>query len=760
MVTRADGRSLHLIAAAAAELVLACSGSSEPCQRAFRDGDFNQAAQACAERYERTGELTAGVRAAQAERKRGLHQQVIAWAEKLGDAPEAAVAWRGAAGAHQILGDVERSKAAHLKALALYARAGTPGEAAYHALVAMDLHWKASRLLDAFRLANRGVELAYQSDDREMRLGAFTRLFTMLHDIGDHRSARALLERLRDRSTQHPPERAYYRFYEGLLHDADERLQVAGADYRSALFVLDESGVEDATLRRSLRLNLASVQIRLRRFAEAEAQLAEAKRELASPPPAYSVSSQAFHEARLAFARDRFESAVEVTEKALSKDPIIAWKWRLEDLRGRALERLKRPEAAIDAFERAISVVESMRSEVELDDFRYSLLADKRAPYESLFILHARAGRVEAAMSVAERARARAFVDALMSGDPEGLGVAYARLASIEALNRGATRRRDASDWSSVRRALGDRVIVSFFRARDRVWRYLQTGQRRSLDELSLSADKIAAQVRAVQGFDSRAAPYDQLGKTLFEGIRWPDADSVYVVTDDALGRVPFAAVRVKGRALIERSTLSFVPSLTTLAAMITATMTSSAAPAIVAWQGNSSGTRPQLAVQQEAVLLSKRMPTAKLALGQAATAAALRSAAGAALLHISAHGALSSQGAHLELADGPVYAGAIVAWRVRPDVAVVATCASAARPTHGLWGTLGGAFLAAGSRTVIGTLRTVPDDLASRFVSDLYEAKVADEPVRALARVQRRWIADGHPPSDWAPYVALGLIR
>jgi len=92
------------------------------------------------------------------------------------------------------------------------------------------------------------------------------------------------------------------------------------------------------------------------------------------------------------------------------------------------------------------------------------------------------------------------------------------------------------------------------------------------------------------------------------------------------------------------------------------------------------------------------------------------------------------------------------------PTVAVLATCASARRTGHELWGSLGAGLLLAGSRSVIATANPVRDGDAHRFVREYYRSGLPDDPVAALAATQRTLLAAGSPPEAWASFVALGV--
>jgi CHAT domain-containing protein len=106
------------------------------------------------------------------------------------------------------------------------------------------------------------------------------------------------------------------------------------------------------------------------------------------------------------------------------------------------------------------------------------------------------------------------------------------------------------------------------------------------------------------------------------------------------------------------------------------------------------------------------------------------------------------------------VSASEIVAGRIGPRLTVLASCASGVRPGRQMWGSLGAAFLAAGSRAVLASLWSVEDAQAREFVLRFYAEGGASDPAGALARAQRVAIGQGVSPHYWAPFVLFGSGR
>ena len=73
------------------------------------------------------------------------------------------------------------------------------------------------------------------------------------------------------------------------------------------------------------------------------------------------------------------------------------------------------------------------------------------------------------------------------------------------------------------------------------------------------------------------------------------------------------------------------------------------------------------------------------------------------------------------------------------------------------MWGSLGAAFLAAGSRAVVASLWSIEDEPTRQFILRFYDQGGASDPAGALSRVQRAAILAGETPVVWAPFVVFG---
>jgi tetratricopeptide (TPR) repeat protein len=743
------------------------SSAIERCERALADGKHAVAIERCTAMYEQRGTIRAAVNAAKAHFELGHDDDVEAWAQRLGDAPEAAGVWRLAAQVHERHDRQDAGREARGRALRAYRAAGELHQAAYEAYMLMNSHWRSSELLRALEYAQECHTLAHEAENPRMRMDATSGLFSMLFEIGDYRMAREVLDRARQ--TLDPDDlaaRTILHFNEARLHKQQGRLRLARIGYERALELAPAAGRH--VLMRAARLNLVEILIELDELDAAEEQLQAASREEPEKIDRNNITSRLFYQAKVQGARGRHEAAEQSLRQALDAGPIDDWIRELEHSLGRALEAQGLMDQAEAAYGRAIASIERMREAMKLDDYKTSFLAERRQPHEALFALRARAGRMHEALDVAEQARARAFLDAFArsardadlpgAGDQELGHAAMSRLVAFDEMAPYLTASPVAEPHpiAEVLNKLARENVLFYFQAGDAMWLYSRAQGEEFLQKLATPAADIARAVERwlVDVDDRDAAAW--LGATLLPRGALPRARDavVYVIGDGATAGIPFAALRPNGRYLAVDHRIAHVPSLGALAALLEQGG-DAREPAIVLGAPVSVGAELAGALSEAKAVAAELGVDAHT--GRHATIAALRRAGRASLLHVATHGGLSPRGAWMELAEGRVHASQILAWNLRPRVAVLASCASGARHGKDMWGALGAAFLAAGSRAVVSTSWSVRDEPTRAFIESFYARGGALQPVRAVAEAQRQYIAKNAPPSQWAPFVVLG---
>jgi len=400
---------------------------------------------------------------------------------------------------------------------------------------------------------------------------------------------------------------------------------------------------------------------------------------------------------------------------------------------------------------------------VDFDDFKLWLLDRRREPYEALFRLHARAGDSRRAIEVFERAKARTFLDAFIratstttgdAGDISLLHESTQRLDGLQALLPAMSKSPavEVRPIDPVLAAVGNRNVLMYFEAGDELWLVTILGGRRQLHQLSTSDAHVRRLVERFLTSPDEPAPAATLGDALLPPAALPQPGAtLHIVTDGSLGRVPFASLRPRGRILVRDYTISFVPSLNALYAADKRAPIAYGPPVVL---GDPRGDLP--AAARESVDVATRLGVASF-VGVAATRRHLQQAAHARVLHLSTHTGIGARGPWAAMADGDVGAAVLISQGIQPRLAVLATCASAAKEGRDMWGSLASAFLAAGSQGVLASLWSVDDKDAREFITRFYDEGGADDSAGALARTQRALLDSGKPASFWMPYVHFG---
>jgi tetratricopeptide (TPR) repeat protein len=749
-----------------------CQDPAEECEARFQRGEYEQALARCTRAFLDRGVSEAAVRAVGAAYHLERFDEVRAWAKRMRGHPREA-------GVLHYLGRLQRDAGAaaavatHQRAVDIAHRHHDLHGVMRNAFSLYDHAWRRGEYAAALPRAYESFAAARSIGDRAGESRAVEAIALVLFDLGDlegTRRALAHLRRIGDPGDQALQSRILQE--QGAVYEAEERLALARDAYTRALALAEAAGSKP--LRRDNLLNLASVSIDLGDSAAARQHLAAIR----ALDAAYDARATPLYRARLARQEGDLDEAARALVQARAQTENVDWLWKIELEAGRVAEQQGDVDAAAAAYERAIALVEGMRGSLDSNEFKAWTLASQRHPYEALFRLHAGQGQALAALGVLDRARARSLLDAFIAhGDAgkhaDASGDLGAGGSDPPPWIRHAVDHADAlgsllpvMSTSPVARprpvdelvpALGRRTAFLYFRTEDALW--LMRVQDGRTDMVELASGK--ADLRALDALvDSVArAPDDAptaaaLGQRLLPAALLPAPDTpLYLVPDGPLMRLPFAALRLEDRYLIERHVLVYLPGLSALAAIEGAARPPAAPPVVL---GDPLGDLPEAA--REVAHVAERLGVAPR-VGAAATADVLRGAAGARVLHLATHVEVGPRGATLILAGGAVDSAQVVNWRLGPALAVLAGCASAVQLSNHaeMWGSLATAFLASGARQVVAALWSIPDQATRTFVERFYAEDGVRDPAGALARVQRAWIADGRSPEAWAAFVLLG---
>jgi tetratricopeptide (TPR) repeat protein len=444
--------------------------------------------------------------------------------------------------------------------------------------------------------------------------------------------------------------------------------------------------------------------------------------------------------------------ALEMLDAIDRKDLGVAILSRIDHARGRALLARGDRVAAEASFVAAAAAIERQRDSAAHRETRRSLPRELRAPYEAIFALRVRTGDTRGALEILERALHRDFVDQLAAGvvgDREqslaaSVEDAERRVRALALLNARPERPFDPS-------ASPHDVAIGFFGAEGSLWRIVIAGGAVRIAEVG-SLDKLAPLIAAAA--DPAAAEMHALGERLLPAdVLPPRGTPVVIVPDQSLEGVRFTALPVSGGFLVERNPVVLAPTFAMgVAAPPAGDIAAPVGPAVVL--GDPDGTLAS--ARAEATSVAGLLGVTPQ-LGAAANRHAIEGARRASVLHVASHGSVRDDGTVISLADLALGPTEVLEIALAPDLAVIASCASAATRPDGMWTSITSALLAAGTRTIIGALGSIPDGAAAAIVTEVHRHVADLGPVRALAAAQHAAIARGVPVGVWSSFAVFG---
>lgn len=714
----------------------------------------------------------------------------------------------------------DASIAAYERSLTAFEAQGAHRRAVAAARGLLRRNWHGERMRPAMRAVDTALRHARRLGDPALEGRLAADVLVPLLEIGDIAAARWALARAGPHAVSEDVEtQMMLSLAEGTLRMAEGRPALARRAFERVIELAGET--HDGKRARLARFNLIDVALEAGRVDEAAALLAEIEATAGDRTASDRLlrTTLRHHGGRIAAMQGRPEQALTRFEAALADAPTDDWAWKLHHERARVLVTLSRRAEARGAFEASIEAVERMRRALASGSFKHMLLESRRGPYEGLFTLEAEAGQVRAAVAVSERARARSFLDAFVTEGPSGEGPSgegpsgepsgtehpsgeepsgkppsgepsgtenpsgkgpsgdrpggespgaepiewdvartLERADRIRALVERGESTADAQPQplSGVLAGLGEAQVLAYFEADSRLWAITRRADALALHRLPEPVEAIRARVDAWLG----ALDDPQLGRAVTSAIAPPEvlppADTnLYIVPDGVVSAVPFAALPLADGPLVASRATSLAPSLGVLAAILGRQEPPHPARPVVL--GDARDDLPEARAEAEHVAEALG---ARAQLGPAATLGALAGAREASLLHVATHGGIDERGAWIDLADGRVHAFDLAVGTEAPTRVVLASCASAARRGRGLWGSVGSAFIAAGSTSVVASLWSVHDQPARRFVEQFYAKGGALHPGRALAATQRSFSAAGEPSSTWSAFVMIGAFE
>jgi CHAT domain-containing protein len=440
--------------------------------------------------------------------------------------------------------------------------------------------------------------------------------------------------------------------------------------------------------------------------------------------------------------------------------------------------------AAEDALDRWRATLDDR--EIRVLAFQYNSRSGRPAPGVAKVIAAvARTGRVGPALELAERRRARDLVDRLAtSGAASPWGTSTNVLETLQhALPD------DTTALLEYVTGPDDAPTTVFAITR-------HTARAYTLAPSDSVANDVARLVAFVENGVNTYAAASALGKALIAPVLADLPGSVtrlVVVPDGALHRIPFEALRVNDRYLVQRYAIALAPSAAVQAWLWThAAPAGQASPATVLAFGdprfagevqgdaeteafrsafNETGGLPRLeGSADEAKLVARFGAQSTVRLRDSASAWYLKHAAldSFRIIHLATHAVVDDRAATrtaLALAPGAGESGFVTpkdlaALRLHADLVVLSACRTAGGRIVAGEGVRGltAPLIAAGARAVVASYWEIGDRQTVRLVHDFYRAMAEGHTAADALRLAEVAALDrGAPPREWAAFTISG---
>lgn len=591
------------------------------------------------------------------------------------------------------------------------------------------------RLTEALAAANQCLVEARRTGQPRLVGVAHRAQAPVLAMIGDSRAARSAYIDASMELQRWPQDLAYVLLWHGIhLLEIDEATTAVKV-LSEALDVAGKNGVTPVIS--AANLNLAHAEHGLGHAAAAQRYLDALPARLRDESPVRYVTGL------LAADRGDTSAAEHLLAAAAADAPDDDYAWRIAYERAVLAERAGELDRAEQLYRSAIDFVERIRTRAALE-MRPWILTPRRDPYEALFALLASQHREREALVIAEKLHARTWLDALVrTADPRARPLLDTASPAAEPLST-----------DELFAAIRDREALIFVRARRALWRiHVDGGQVVELAQVPGDVEQLVA-----TWDPDEAMLAERLGALLLPSKLSASERPLYVVAPDRLATLPFAALRRSNRYLIDERPVVRLPGL----AALRCKPDQAGATGAAALFADSLADRPLRHARAE-VVHARFITGGRALVGADANIEAVVHAGRAPLLHLSVHAVVDKTGGALELADGRLTGAAIIARGIAPRVAVLAGCATGVSDDAEGWGALPSALLAAGTRTVVATLRPVQDAEAAKVMAAFYALRGDQHPATALAAAQRKLAhAPGNPapPHMWAWFAAWGAAE
>ena len=439
--------------------------------------------------------------------------------------------------------------------------------------------------------------------------------------------------------------------------------------------------------------------------------------------------------------------------------------WALDGI-SKSESALGRDAEAAQALDQALVAFDKARSKFRSDEFKMGLFSDLQKVFERAINMRSKLGQPALAFDISERSRARALLDAV------------AGRADVD--NDTAA----AMDAASLQQMLQpDEVVVAYHSLSDRLvaWVLTNEGVREVTFATPLPRKDLARLVDAYRDTLIKLNPNasgigDQIGQLLLAPLGIDAGKRLIIVPHGPLHYLPFQALRIDGKYLIQRNPISIAPSISIAAKLATRTPTTTAQ--LLAFGNptiNPEVADPLPGAEREVRELAQQFPGAKLYFNADANQTNFRATAPQSkLVHIAAHAmadTLDPLHSKVLLADEngqPNYLQAKdVLGMDLHNVAMIAlsACESGLGRVDDGDEVLGftRSFLSAGTSTMLVSLWPVSDAATETLMTTLYADLAKGEQVQDAMRDAQLAVMTNPTtahPFYWAPFNLIGNWR
>ncbi|RYY93712.1 MAG: CHAT domain-containing protein, partial [Comamonadaceae bacterium] len=435
------------------------------------------------------------------------------------------------------------------------------------------------------------------------------------------------------------------------------------------------------------------------------------------------------------------------------------WAW---DGVARSELALGQKQAAAEAVGRALGGVDTVRAKFRSEEFKMGLFSDLQSVFERAVSLYSDVGDARQAFEVSERSRSRALLDAV----------------------RGRAKVSDESaatvDLATLQRTLKtDERVVQFHSLPDRLQVWVISPTEIQSSSVPVKRDDLTELVEGfrnsvVRGRRTAVANADKLGTALLGPLKLQPGQRLVIVPHGPLHYLPFQALRLDGKYVIETHPMSVSPSMSIAVQLaqrsprVSASLTAFGNPRI-----EDKYDLP--GAETEVKEIARLFPGSNVYMGATATKAQFREAAARnPLMHVAAHAEadqidplysrilLANEGgkqnfleAH-EILGLPMQGNALV---------TLSACESGLGKIAQGDEVLGftRSFLSAGTSSLISSLWPVSDDATEVLMRTLYAELAKGRDIqRAMQSGQLAVLKDpkmSHP-FFWAPFNLIGNWR